>query len=124
MPWALDYSATENILTVKCEGPFSADDLLPMTQAATERMLAKQSLRVLLDFSHAIAQVSIAELYKLPDIYADTRVPRRARLALIVPTDGYRLDVYQFYEDVCVNRGFFVKLFKEIAVAKQWLIEI
>jgi hypothetical protein len=123
MPWTLDYSVTDSILTVKCAGRFSAEDLLPMTQAATEKMLAEQTLRVLLDFSTAIANVPIADLYKLPDIYADTRVPRRARLALIVPTDGYRMDIYQFYEDVCVNRGFFVKLFNDVASAKTWLME-
>jgi hypothetical protein len=123
MPWTLDYSVTDSILTVKCDGRFSAEDLLPMTQAATEKMLAEQTLRVLLDFSTAIANVPIADLYKLPDIYADTRVPRRARLALIVPTDGYRMDIYQFYEDVCVNRGFFVKLFNDVASAKTWLME-
>jgi hypothetical protein len=124
MPWTLDYSATDRILTVKCEGSFSAEDLVPMTRAAIEKLREEHALRVLLDFSTAIAHVSVAELYKLPDTYIDLRAPRLAHLAMIVPADGYRMDVYQFYEDVCVNRGYFVRLFKDVPSAKTWLMEI
>lgn len=122
MAWKLDYSVADRILIVKCEGPFSASDLEPMTKAAIDRLHQEQSLRVLLDFSAAIAQVSLAELYKLPETYTDLKAPRRAHLAMVVPSDGYRLDVYQFYEDLSVNRGYFVKLFRDIATAKAWLM--
>lgn len=122
MPWSLEYSDTDRILTVKCEGPFTADDLAPMTQAAVDKLREEHSLRVLLDFSAAVAQVTITEMFKLPDIYTDLRAPRLAHLAMVMPADGYRRDVYQFYEDLSVNRGYFVKLFTSTAAARTWLM--
>lgn len=94
-----------------------------MTKASLDEMRVQQTLRVLLDFSSATALVSITELYKLPDIYKDLRAPRLAHLAMVVPADGYRMEVYQFYEDVCVNRGYFVKLFNDTASARDWLLK-
>jgi hypothetical protein len=123
MPWTLNYCEPDRILTVKCEGPYSANDLAPMTSAAIDRLHEVGSLRVLLDFSAAIAQLSIADVYKLPEIYSALHAPRLARLAMLVPTDHYRMEIYQFYEDLCVNRGFFVKLFDDAASAKAWLTE-
>lgn len=123
MPWTLDYAATDRILIVKCDGPYTADDLGPMTKAAIEKLREVQSLRVLLDFSTAIAQLTVADVYKLPDIYSDLRAPRLAHLAMVVPKDHYRINIYQFYEDLCVNRGFFVKLFNDTTSAKDWLME-
>lgn len=123
MPWTLDYSATDRILTVKCDGPFAAEDLVPMTRASVEKLREEHALRVLLDFSTAVARVSITELYKLPDTYINLRAPRLAHLAMVVPADGYRMDVYQFYEDVCVNRGYFVRLFNDATSARTWLLE-
>lgn len=123
MPWTLDFSATDHILRVKCEGPFSAEDLVPMTKASIDKLREEHALRVLLDFSTAVAQVSIAELYTLPETYVNLRAPRLAHLAMVTPADGYRMDVYQFYEDVCVNRGYFVRLFKDAAAARTWLLE-
>ena len=123
MSWSLEYSDTDRILTVKCEGSFTADDLAPMTQAAVEKLREEHSLRVLLDFSAALAQVTITEMFKLPEIYTELRAPRLAHLAMVVPASGYRKDVYQFYEDLSVNRGYFVKLFKSISSAKAWLMQ-
>jgi hypothetical protein len=124
MSWTLDYAATDRILTVKCEGVYTADDLGPMTKAAIDKLHEVQSLRVLLDFSTAIAQLSVADVYNLPDIYSNSNAPRLAHLAMVVPKDNYRISIYQFYEDLCINRGFFVKLFNDTASAKSWLMEI
>lgn len=40
-----------------------------------------------------------------------------------MPKDAYRREVYQFYEDVCRNRGYFVRLFEDEAEAWAWLRE-
>ena len=123
MAWSLEYSDSDRILTVKCEGPFTAQYLGPMTQAAVDKLREEHSLRVLLDFSAAVAQVTITEMFKLPETYTEMRAPRLAHLAMVIPANRYRMDVYQFYEDLSVNRGYFVKLFKSTAAARAWLLQ-
>lgn len=123
MPWKLDYSAEDRILSVKTEGPFTAADLEDMTRASVEKLREEHALRVLLDFSNAITQVSMTELYQLPDLYTGLRAPRLGHLAIVIPTDQRGREAFQFYEDLAINRGIFVKLFNDHDKAKAWLME-
>jgi hypothetical protein len=39
----------------------------------------------------------------------------------VKPQDGYHVEIFEFYEDVCRNRGYFVMLFDDVAEARAWL---
>ncbi|HET7921321.1 MAG TPA: hypothetical protein VFM15_01045 [Gammaproteobacteria bacterium] len=123
MPWSLHYTSTDRVLTLKVEGPFTADDLVSMTRDTYDELRKEHALRVLLDYSTAVAKVSIPEIYKLPDLYAELRAPRHAHLALVISADDNQRETFQFYEDLAVNRGIFAKLFDDAATAKAWLLE-
>ena len=78
---------------------------------------------ILADYSDAISEVSLAELYWLPDYAAVIGAPWDNRVAVVLPRTPYRLESFQFFELVCNNAGWNVKLFESNAAAENWLAQ-
>lgn len=123
MAWSMEFTDAGRILKVLIQGPISGAEVAQMTQESVGLVASRQVTRVVLDCAAAEMDVPILDVYKLPDLYAARGVPRQVRAAVILPRAGYRLDIYEFYEDVCRNRGYFVKLFEREAEAWEWVRE-
>lgn len=121
MPWTLE--AEDGLLVVTFRGPFAAAELREATLAIVDALLAQQCLRLLLDCSEAHFDVPTLNVYQLPALYEARGVSRQVRAAVVMPVDGYHAEIFQFYEDVCRNRGYFVQLFPDAAAARLWLKE-
>ncbi|MDJ0834833.1 MAG: hypothetical protein QNJ69_15025 [Gammaproteobacteria bacterium] len=66
---------------------------------------------------------SLMDIYYLPNRqYIEEDADRDGRVALILPTDKKQKEYVQFYETVCVNRGWDVKAFKQRQPALEWLL--
>ena len=103
-------------------GSLAAPELHKATHDILTLMLTEKIDRVLLDCSEAHMEVPAVDVYQLPDIYASRGISRRqVRAAVVTPKDGYKRDLYEFYEDVCRNRGYFVKIFDDVDTALAWL---
>ncbi|HEY3859087.1 MAG TPA: hypothetical protein VGM47_05680 [Gammaproteobacteria bacterium] len=110
------------ILRVVYTGTLAAAELSKGTHEVLSAMLTQKINRVLLDCAEAHMEVPAVDIYQLPDVYSSRGISRQSvRAAVVLPKDGYKLDLYEFYEDVCRNRGYFVKLFKTEAEAWTWL---
>ena len=94
-------------------------------QAAEAFRLAKQNQAsaVLVDYSDALSEVSLPSLYGLPGYYSRVGAFWDARVAVVLPGTGYRLESYQFFELVCKNAGYNVRLFEASEDAEQWLAQ-
>ena len=92
-------------------------------QAAEAIRLLKQNEAsgVLVDYSEALSELSLPELYWLPDYFTTLGAPWDARVAMVLPRTRYRIDTYQFFELVFRNAGYNVKLFEERKEAEAWL---
>ena len=76
---------------------------------------------VLVDYSDALSEVSLPELYWLSYNASSLGLPWDVRLAVLLPRKRYRIESYQFFELVFRNVGYNVKLFKERTAAENWL---
>lgn len=123
MPWTMGFTDDGRILRVLIEGRVSATEAGEMTRESVGLAARERATRVMLDCSKAQLDVPILDVYKLPDLYASKGIPHQVHAAVLLPKDGYRREVYEFYEDVCRNRGYFVKLFEDEAEAWAWLRE-
>src|SRR5579863_4239574 len=117
MPWTIETADEGRVLKITYTGTFSADDARVATNEILTAMLERKITRVMLDCVEAHMEVPIVNIYQLPDIYEARGIPRRTRAAVLLPKDKHHLELYAFYEDVCVNRGYFVKLFEDSAAA-------
>ncbi len=121
MPWSMEFKDEGRVLWILLEGPMSADEIAEMMRESVSTVAAQQVPRVLIDCGESRMSVPTLDIYKLPDLYAASGVPRQLRVAIIPPHDGYKRKSYQFYEDVCRNRGYFVRLFEREAEAWSWV---
>ncbi len=122
MPWSMEATDDGRILKVTYVGSFGADELRDITREILTTMVEKKIGRALLDCGEARFDVPVLNVYQLPDLYTSQGLTRsEARAAVVLPKDGYKRELYDFYEDVCRNRGYFVKLFDDSAAAMEWL---
>lgn len=121
MPWNLEFTDNGKLLTVKYRGDFVAEELRAATLDIVKALVVKQTLRLLLDCHDAHFDVPTVSVYQLPELYDQMGVSRQVRCAVVLPKDGYKKELFDFYEDVCRNRGYFVQLFPERSAALAWL---
>jgi hypothetical protein len=86
--------------------------------------LAKEtnSNRFLSDATQATLKVSIRELYDLPELYKDQDLRPPVLIAVLPPTSEAGKGLVDFYETVCLNRGWTVRIFGERQEALDWLL--
>ena len=121
MAWSMRFKDEGRILEILIRGHMSPAEVAEMVRETIGTVATQQLDRVLIDCGDARISVPTLDIYKLPDQYAASGVPRQLRIALIPPRDGYKRKSYEFYEDVCRNRGYFVKLFEQEAEAWDWV---
>jgi len=121
MSWKIDYLPGEQIVSIVCTGELTIQELLRQTQAANKLQIENGARGFLADFTAADVQIPLADLYQLPDYYAEIGVSRQSRIAVVFPPDLRQHEKYEFYEDVCLNRGFHSRLFDSIEQARMWL---
>jgi hypothetical protein len=121
MPWTTRHAEANQVLVVGYHGKITAEELEEANQHAMGQLMERKVDKVMVDCSAARAEMPILDVYKLPDLYVAEDMSRMIRVALILPMDGYRREVYEFYEDVCRNRGFQVRLFDDGDTAWEWL---
>ncbi|HEX7965866.1 MAG TPA: hypothetical protein VF651_09130 [Gammaproteobacteria bacterium] len=121
MPWTLELAEQGQVLLLTYRGLLSPAESAGMTRQTLERILETGVMRVMLDCSAAQMEIPVTDIYKLPDRYEAAGVPRAIRVAVLVPHDNYKRELFEFYEDVCRNRGYFVRLFEDAVAAWDWL---
>jgi hypothetical protein len=121
MPWKLETKDGGLLLEVTYQGDFEAAELRDATVEIVDLLIAKDIQRLLLDCHDAHFNVPTIAVYQLPELYDAKGLSRQVRAAVVKPHDGYHVELFEFYEDVCRNRGYFAMLFGDAAEARQWL---
>lgn len=123
MPWSMEFTDEGRVLKVLLQGTMAGPEVAEMTRESVATAAKTQVARIVLDCADSKIDVPILDVYKLPDLYSAKGVSRQVHAAVIMPREGYRRDIYEFYEDVCRNRGYFVKLFEQEEAAWKWIRE-
>lgn len=120
MPWKLGIA--EGVLEVVFQGTFQAEELRECTLAIVDTAIQSGVLLILLDCHDTHFNVPTVAVYQLPELYDAKGLSRKVRAAVVKPQDGYHMEIFEFYEDVCRNRGYFVALFDDAMAAREWLL--
>lgn len=123
MPYTIDYLKDERIVLITNLGEFTHDDFLKQAQETYEVGLLNHCSLFLVDCTSMIARASTLKIFSTPDMYEKMNAPRTNKVALIAPTDQDTKTDLKFYETVCVNRGWPIKMFADRDSAVRWLRE-
>ena len=128
MPHIIVYNSTTGFVEATVEGVINFDEVKEIFSKGVQTLVAHESFLYLADYREAVLDLSIAELYELPQLLSVMVAPlginvRRFKRAVVIAKDlqETRLDDYRFYETVTVNRGQNSKLFEDIDQARHWL---
>lgn len=125
MAWQIEYLPAEKAVVIVCTGQSKPTDAVAQTDAAIELQTKYKVRRFLLDYTGIeIVAAPLASIYGLPDYYNKRGVPRDIRIAVVVPANHFQHEKFEFYEDVCLNRGYAGRMFESLPEAWDWLNEL
>lgn len=122
MPYTVDYDADQGLITVANTGVMSrAEYHDQITQCKT---LADEHdvKRFLVDDLKLEPSLKLMEIYDFTDLYEKLGVDATSRIAVLARPDPAKQHKFDFYETICQNRGFSVKLFADRDAALTWLM--
>ena len=112
----------ERIIRVRLSGPQTLADYRKQTEEVLRLAQSKNVNLILVDDQRAQNMASTLELFAMPAMYEELGAPRSARVAIVMPHNSPSAADIRFYETVCVNRGFNVKIFATEPPAIDWLL--
>jgi hypothetical protein len=121
MSWKVQYAPQSGVVTIKSEGFIPLQDFPERLQQAVRMAREHQTNRFLLDDTDFDTEASTLSIYDLPKLYAEAGFSRKDLIAVVISSLDSGLDDYRFFETVCVNQGFRVKLFFTLVEAHRWL---
>ncbi|ASC71265.1 hypothetical protein XM38_022170 [Halomicronema hongdechloris C2206] len=123
MPFTVTYNTELAIVETIFFGLVSADEAAREIVESHQLAVEKDCRLFFTDLSRAELQLSLVDVYGMPDTYEKMGWERRVRIAFIPPSGDEGRHLAEFYETVGVNRGWTVKIFSNKQQAVQWLIE-
>lgn len=124
MAWHASYQQALHIVEVVYTGPTDQRDLQQATSHCIALAKANNTTRFLVDAAALELTASLIDVYNLPEKqYIEEGAERTSRIALIRPRQPRSQEAADFYETVCRNRGWIVKVVATRAEAVDWLLE-
>lgn len=123
MSWTIEHQKDKNILAVTVEGTVTTEDVHAQVREGIELILRESIPGALIDYSHAILEMPVTDIFKMPDMFDALGLPRTTKMAVTLPSDSRNMHKYTFFDDVATNRGYSVQLFWEPSQAMRWLLK-
>jgi hypothetical protein len=122
MPWTYKQNLKLQIVEAKFSGTTTARDLQECTSELIALEKEKGMNRFLVDATGMEYAGSLVDVYNLPSKqYLEEGADVGGRVAVLFPASPDDKEAVQFYETVCVNRGWDVRAFSERQEAMTWL---
>jgi hypothetical protein len=121
MSWGIEHLADGNVVVVRAEGRVSTEDAFKQVVEGVGLILRTGAGGAWIDYSAAILEMPIVDIFKMPDLFEAQGLPRATKIGITLPSDRDNMHKYTFFDDVASNRGYIVRLFWEEGQALKWL---
>ncbi len=124
MPWSVSYSPELHAVVTIYAGILPPDALREAVESTITQARRCGTTRYLADCSELQGGHSIGDLYDLAKLLESLGVERGSREALILPQLSAAAADVHFWETVCLNRGYSVRVFPTVPEAMAWLTQV
>jgi len=115
------YNADLGIVEIICKGTISPNELETNQEPVFALTKEHNTDMHLLDLTNYESSLSTLHILSSVSSYSD-KTTRRLRIAVIRPISEKAREDIQFYENVCLNRGWNARVFPERKDAIDWLV--
>jgi len=124
MEWKLEYHQDSHVVELFMIGLITGPDLMASVADRIALGREKGVTNFIINAEDLIAQQSaVTDVLDLPEVkYLEEDMERDCRLAVLVPKDPESTWLGEFYETVCVNRGWQAHICENHESAVRWLL--
>ena len=123
MPYTINYLEDEGIVEVVSVGNLTIEDFINQGKEAIELALKKNTNLFFADNSDMVGPVNISVIISIPDFWERFSASRTNKMAMLISKDKSLHEDFNFFENVCRNRGWNVNLFEKKEDAFKWLLK-
>jgi len=123
MPYTVNYLEDEGIVEVVSVGNLTIEDFINQGKEAIELALKKNTNLFFADNSDMVGPVNISVIISIPDFWERFSASRTNKMAMLISKDKSLHEDFNFFENVCRNRGWNVNLFEKKEDAFKWLLK-
>jgi hypothetical protein len=121
MATEVGYDEANDLVRVAYVGRCAMDDYLKGTMNVVALLRRHQTDRCLIDLRYLDNRANLEHIYELPRAYHVLEVPGTVQIAILT-TEGHKDErTVRFYETVCINRGWWAKIFFDEGKALKWM---
>lgn len=121
MPYSVEYWPVEKLVCIRNVGRLPPEDYLASAREFFRLMHEHGTHLCLIDVTMLDNQASTTDLYSLPGFYESIGIPKNVRAAVLVSDQTPKVEDMTFFETVCRNHGYRVRLFTARDEALAWL---
>jgi hypothetical protein len=121
MPWSAVYDAERDLVLVVNSGRLSLKDYETEVEEALRIGLRHGCRHYLVDDTALLPNLDALDIYDFPKLYDRFFVDGSVRIAVLFDPQSPVREALEFYETVCRNQGYNVRLFHIVEQAIEWL---
>lgn len=120
MSWEVRYLDEQKIILVKNQGRLTYQDFSDEINAIVSLSEKHQAYKILVDDTEMSTGIGTNDIYSFPKLYDGAGMSKLCKIAVVVSEDENGLADFEFFETVCINRGYLTKTFFNMDAAKAW----
>lgn len=121
MPWEISHNPSLGCIEVVYYGRVDSSQVRAASASAIKLSIERKADRFLVDVREVESELSTIEIHDVPTLFAIEGLSAPSRGAYIIPESGEIREDLRFFETVCRNRGWDVRLFTDPEEAVAWL---
>lgn len=121
MTWQVDYLAEQQVVAATVSARVGIQEITAMVAQSLAVAAGRATGAILIDARQMKLDAQTTELYRLPEIVETLGLTRSHRVAVVIADNAEQMDSFLFVETVFFNRGFPVRLFREVTAGLKWL---
>jgi hypothetical protein len=119
MKWTISYIPECNAIHIESEGMLTVEGINQMVQEAMDAGERHGTTLLLVDHRKASLGMSVLNTFERPEQLEKIGFPRSWRVAQVFSEAD--IETFRFFETVTHNRGYQIRIFTDISLAREWL---
>jgi hypothetical protein len=123
MEWEIKHLQDIGIISAVVSGAMTSEGIKKHTGELLEASRKSGVNRVLCDCRTASPNITLSEIYYLPQILKDLGVSHHHKVAIVYSASPATDPYFIFLDDCCYNTGLGQRVFTDYETAYRWLLE-